>query len=120
MDHECVCCCRDLFRVTYFGSLTVNTVSRGMSIWKRFALSLACVTEAVLLKVPGLARAAIVFQRFFEAFRVFLRVTALPGTATFRLFLRFFKAARCAAASAALAQTDSSSVSSNRRAGSCQ
>src|SRR5579871_1556319 len=34
---------------TSFGSLPVNTLSQGMSIWTRFALSLACVIEAVLL-----------------------------------------------------------------------
>ena len=40
--------------------------------------------------------------------------------AGFFVFPRFFNAARCAAASAARAQTDNSSVSSNRRAGSSQ
>ena len=42
------------------------------------------------------------------------------GFAALRTFGRLRKAARCAAANAALAQSASSSDSSNRRAGNCQ
>jgi hypothetical protein len=56
-----------------------------------------------------------------------LPAAAFPGAAFFvtagaalRAFGRFFSAARCAAASAALAHTLRSSESSNSRAGNCQ
>ncbi len=51
MNNECVL----LLSRPLLGSLIVNTLSRGMSICKRLAIDLACVTEAVLFEGDKLA-----------------------------------------------------------------
>jgi hypothetical protein len=66
---------------------------------------------------PGLFLTA-VFAAFFAA--GFLTTAFFVTPFAFRVFGRFFRAARCAAASAVLAHTLNSSESSNNRAGNSQ